>query len=370
MNHGDVMETIESIRNRAIGHTALVVEDDTSMRMIISGLLELMFKRVDIAKNGREGLGLYRENRHGVIVTDIDMPVMNGIEMIREILAIDPGQSIVVISGHGEADYLIDLINMGINHFLSKPFEKETILAVLDRVLHYKKLEEIERDYTHQLEREVAIKTRDLNESLQTISDLSDEIVLRLTSAAEYRDSDTGAHISRMAAYVDVFARAMGLDERFMEELRFAAPLHDIGKIGIPDSILLKHGTLSDDEWNIMKGHTAIGARILRGSRFASLNTASSVALTHHERWDGSGYPGGLRGDGIPLEGRIIAVCDVYDALRSRRPYKEPITHGEACRRIIEGDERTPPGHFDPTVLTAFRTAAGEMEEMFDRMED
>jgi putative two-component system response regulator len=364
------MATIESIHECAQNYSALLVEDDVNLRITTSGLMELLFKSVDTGKNGREGLDLFREKRHDIIITDIDMPVMNGVEMIREVIKHDPQQSIVVVSGHDEAYYLIELINMGINHFIPKPFEKETILSVLETVLRYKRLSEIERDYQRQLEHAVALKTRELNESLQTIKELSGEIVLRLTTAAEYRDTDTGAHINRMSEYVDIFARVLDLDDQYTDALKFAAPLHDIGKIGIPDNILLKPAALSEEEWTVMKKHTTIGARILDRSKFGRVNTACSVAMNHHERWDGSGYPRGLQGDAIPLEGRIISICDVYDAIRSRRPYKEPVDHEEACRRIIGGDGRTGPGHFDPRVLAAFREVSDEIERIYSRIAD
>lgn len=364
------MTAIESVKQYAERYTVLLVEDDAGFRNSTAALLAMIFGKTDIANNGREGLNRYRETKHDVVITDIDMPVMNGIEMIRGIRNISPFQPVIVISGHDEAAYLIELINHGIHHFIPKPFEMDVFLAVIEEVVRSKSLRELERDYQRQLEEAVTLKTRELSDSLRIIKELSEEIVLRLTTAAEYRDTCTGAHINRMGKYVEVLARAMELDEYFTESLKFAAPLHDIGKIGIPDQILLKPGPLTGEEWNVMRQHTVIGARILDNSKYQRVNTACSVAMNHHERWNGNGYPRGLKGDAIPLEGRVISVCDVYDALRSERPYKKPVGHGEACQRILEGDERTSPDHFDPGVLAAFRSVCGGIEEIYEQIRD
>jgi putative two-component system response regulator len=311
-------------------------------------------------------LELFRLKRHAVVITDIDMPVMNGVEMIQEIRKLNPRQSIVVISGQQEANYLIDLINQNVHHFIPKPFEREVFFSVLEVVLRYMRMQELERNYQRQLEHAVALKTRELQDSLQVIKELSDEVVFRLSTAVEYRDNFTGTHINRMSRYAGVIASALSLDGETTEALRFSAPLHDIGKIGIPDQILLKRGALNSEEFSVMRTHTTIGASILENSRYGRIKTACTVARCHHEHYDGTGYPLGLKGEDIPLEGRIIAVCDVYDALRSSRPYKEEICHEEACLRILEGDERTLPSHFDPGVLGAFRETGGEFERIYN----
>jgi putative two-component system response regulator len=364
------MATIADLKIYGGKYSVLLVEDEARLRATIGQVLNMLFKTVDTAGNGREGLDLYRKSKHHVIITDIDMPVMNGVDMMKEIKKISPRQPAIVISGHEEAHYLIELINLGVHHFIPKPFEVNKLFAVLEVVLRYMQLQELERDYQRQLEEAVALRTEELRESLNLVKELSEEIVLRLTNAAEYRDTHTGAHINRMAKYVDLFARALAIDDKFMEALRFSAPLHDIGKIGIPDDILLKTSGLSESEWVTMKTHTIIGARILDNSKYDRVNMACSVAMNHHEHWDGTGYPRGLEGEAIPFEGRIIAVCDVYDALRSDRPYKNAVNHEEACLRILEGDERTHPSHFDPRVLSVFRDVCGEIEEIYKQITD
>lgn len=198
------------------------------------------------------------------------------------------------------------------------------------------------------------------------MKDASLEVIWRLTTASEYRDNETGAHIQRMSHYAAAIARRMGLKQKTVETILYAAPMHDIGKIGIPDRILLKEGPLSDTEWQTMKTHTTIGAAILRGSSIGFVRLGEVIALTHHEKWDGSGYPNGLKGRRIPLVGRIVALADVFDALTSKRPYKEAFNIETAHRIIIEGNGI----HFDPDVVRAFFAIQDEIREIKARFQE
>ncbi|HBG07010.1 MAG: hypothetical protein A2075_17040 [Geobacteraceae bacterium GWC2_58_44] len=194
---------------------------------------------------------------------------------------------------------------------------------------------------------------------------MSIEIIERLAAAAQVRDEETGGHINRIGAYAGMIARGLGLPEDYAEMITLAATMHDIGKIGIPDSILLKPTRLTSQEFGIIKTHTVIGERILSGSSYPLLQMAASIALTHHERWDGSGYPHGLAGEQIPLAGRIVMMADQYDALRSRRAYKPALDHATTCAILSRGDAVTRPEHFDPRILKTFLEIEPSFAETF-----
>ncbi|MDD3364154.1 MAG: HD domain-containing protein [Syntrophomonas sp.] len=228
----------------------------------------------------------------------------------------------------------------------------------------------MEEEYKQELEETVEKRTRELQEALSLVQQLNGEVVQRLTAATELRDLDTGLHNRRLGLFAPKLARAMGLSEEYVESLAFAAPLHDIGKIGILDKILLKPGPLTEEEFEIMKTHTITGASILSDSIHEKINMTASIALSHHERWDGSGYPGGLKGEDIPLEGRIVSICDHYDALRSKRPYKPALSHQEAMEIIVNGDAKSRSGCFDPQILEVFIRIADEFDEIYVSQQD
>lgn len=206
-------------------------------------------------------------------------------------------------------------------------------------------------------------KTRELEKAYA-------DTVVRLTLASRYKDEETGAHIQRLSHYSKTLAVCIGLDEDEAQLIFDAAPMHDVGKVGIPDRIMQKRGPLDEAEWDIVKQHPIFGANLLAGSPSLLLETAREIALTHHERWDGSGYPQGLKGEAIPLGGRLVMLGDTYDALRSRRPYKPTLPHQQVCDIILNGNERTKPRHFDPTLLEAFREWHGEFERIFSEISE
>jgi CHASE2 domain-containing sensor protein len=224
----------------------------------------------------------------------------------------------------------------------------------------------VEQEYEKTLQDSIEKKTRELSDALSMISNMNNEMILRLTAAAESKDAHTGEHISRIGLYANKLSEALGMPPDFSEKIAFASAVHDIGKIGISNAILLKPGELTDEEFSIMQNHTLIGDKILSGSKFPMIQMSATIALFHHERWNGTGYPKRLKGTDIPVEARIIIICDIYDALRSRRPYKRAFDHQKSFMIITEGDSRTMPEYFDPDILHTFIKIAPLFDEIFN----
>ena len=309
----------------------LVVDDEPMIRDMLAQALEKTGHACSFAENGEAALEKITLTPIDVEVTDIDMPGMNGIELAK-IVKSDFSADVIVMTGQIRSYQYDEIVGLGASDFVEKPFSPREMILRVDRVLRERRL------------RQVAKKAHEeLKESYI-------DSIHRLVMASEYKDEDTGDHIIRIGRYCSLMAEKLNLSREFIDTLYYAAPMHDIGKIGIPDKILLKPGKLTHIEFETMKTHAQIGARLLSRSKSKILQMAREIALTHHEKFNGKGYPNQLKGADIPMSGRIVAIADTFDALTSKRPYKEPYPF-EITLGILKKERGE---HFDPDLLDIF----------------
>lgn len=351
-------------------HSILVVDDDPYVLESISTLLRTFGFGITTCESANSAVQAMQRNSVDVVLTDIKMPGMTGVDLLGMIRKFDPQVPVILMTAYAELDVAVDAIKKGAFDFITKPYNADHLVHTIEKAVKYTDLIKMERDYKKELEDTVRSRTRELSEALLMVKNMSKELISRLTVVAEYRDTTTGAHISRIGLYSNKIAEELSFPSDYVEEITFASSMHDLGKIGIPDYILLKADRLSEAEFQIMKTHTIMGEQILRGSIYPSIQLSASVALNHHERYDGGGYPRNLSGEKIPIEGRIVMLADQYDAMRSDRPYKRGFSHHETCEILTRGDDRTLPSHFDPVVLRAFTKLAPVFEEIFETHKD
>jgi putative two-component system response regulator len=332
--------------------TILIVDDDQLGRNMMRQVLERQSYNAVSVPDGQAALAKITADSPDLILMDIKMPGMDGFEVASRVKENPETSNIPVIlfTGLDSANDHIKALDMGVDDYISKRANHAEIVARVRSHLKIKQLNDQMNAYQKSLEAEVTLRTNQLNHALEDLRNASLDAIFKLTAASEYRDNETGSHIKRMSHYSALIAEKMGLKSKTIETISYASPMHDIGKIGIPDNILLKPGKLDANEWNVMKRHTIIGAEILKGSTIGFIRMGEIIALTHHEKWDGSGYPNGLKERQIPLVGRIVALADVFDALTSKRPYKDPFSIEKTNQIILENCGR----HFDPDVVDAF----------------
>jgi len=331
----------------------ILAVDDVQMNLDMLELMLAGFGGVFLkALNGAEALQLLEGHADtDTILLDLEMPVMNGFELLAALKVDERYRDIPVIVVTSDKHEVLRALAHGANDFLAKPYDPEELTLRVRNHLRSKKLLDLSNNMSLVLEREVVKKTADLRRALEFSRHTEYEISLRLGKAAEFRDVETGMHIKRISEFSKILGRLAGLSGRACEVLRYSSPLHDVGKIGIPDRILLKPGKLDPEEFRIMQLHTVIGGTILSEAQsYPVIAAGQIIALQHHEKWDGTGYPKGLAGKGIHLFGRIVMVVDVFDALLSERPYKKAFSLEQTLRIMDEGRGT----FFDPELLSLF----------------
>jgi putative two-component system response regulator len=338
----------------------LVVEDDDQTRAVLGRILERAghaWVGAQAADEARRRLG---ECEFALLVTDMSMPGESGLKLVEHALAEYPETAAIMVTGMDDPKLARAAVELGAYGYIMKPFTASEVTIAVANALRRRRLEIENRAYREALEEIVRARTAALERSARQLKLTREQTVRRLSRAVEYRDEETGGHTERMSRYCAVLAQRAGLDA---ESIRMASPMHDVGKVAIPDYILLKPGELDPDERREMQRHTEIGRELLSGSGSALLELAATIAWTHHERFDGTGYPRGLAGSAIPIEGRAAAIADVFDALTSDRPYRRAFSVEAALQMMREERGR----HFDPELLDLFLDAIDVIVEIRNR---
>jgi len=337
----------------------LVVDSDFIVLSKLNEILESHEHVVDLASTLAEAREKLQIGNYGCVVVDRRLRDGSGFELLAEVKELDAAKEVIIITAYANIESAMEAIRLGAFDYITKPFDSyvEIVHRIEKSLAQWRMKKEMER-----LVADLYSANERLVESRENTRHAYRETLMRLALIAEFRDSETSRHLHRMAMYSRRLAQSLGCDDDYLEQLHDAAPLHDMGKIGIPDAILQKPGKLTADEWVIMKTHTTIGARILHGTRFAVLTMGREIAISHHERWDGSGYPNGLRQEEIPLAGRVVAIADVLDALTSQRCYKPAFGFDESLQLM----RRQSGCHFDPSLIELLGDCLGDVREIYE----
>lgn len=335
----------------------LFVDDEENLRFLFLKVFEEQGYDLDTAANFTEAITKMKESPFDVVISDITMPGKSGLELLHDIKEANPEANVVLITGNPTVETAAEAVRQGAFDYLTKPFNISLLQKVIEKALMKKRqldekhrLENIEQQYISNLEETLQQQTQEIRKAYKFLEKSHRRSLEILASAVDYRDDDTGNHVLRIGSYSTLLGELLGLSPQKIEILRNAAPMHDVGKIGIPDAILQKPGKLTPEEFDVMKQHTVIGARIFLDSEHPYHIASGIIALTHHEKWDGGGYPRGLKGDGIHIFGRIVAIVDVFDALTNDRVYKKAWPDEKALDLIRSESGK----HFDPEVVGVF----------------
>jgi len=344
------------------GAKILIVDDDEiSIRLLEEIFDKAGYKNIYTTSDSTQAVEMFISIQPDLLVLDLWMPSVTGFEVMEQLrqMYVDTFLPIIVLSHDADHQARFKALESGAKDFLNKPYDRVEVLIRFRNLIEAQMLHKQAKDQNRLLEEKVKERTRQL-------SNTQLDVITRLARAIEYRDSETGLHIVRMSHYSACLAKESGLSSSECDSLLTAAPLHDIGKIGIPDRILQKPGRLTDEEWEVMKTHTTIGAELLSGSNSEFMKMARLIALTHHEKWDGSGYPKGLKENQIPLVGRICGLCDVFDALMTARPYKGAWKLDQTIEEIKDGRGK----HFDPKLVDSFIKILPEIQQIQEKYVD
>ena len=342
----------------------LVVDDDPAAVRTMRRLLNLNGYESDGADSAAAARELLARNRYALILSDVNMPGESGLDLLESVSEEFPETATVMVTGVDDREVAERALKMGAYGYVIKPFQRNEILISVSNALRRRELEIENRQHRARLEDKIQERTSHLWTALQEVEHAQEKLrasheltIAKLAIAAEYRDGDIAVQVERMSHYAALLASKLGREDRDVQAIRTASMLHDVGKIGVPDGILLKPGKLDPEEFQVVKTHCEIGHKILHDPSSELLELAASIALTHHEWFDGTGYPRGLAGESIPIEGRIAAIADVFDALTSNRPYRRALHLGEAVD-IMTAERGS---HLDPTLLDLF---LGSLDEV------
>ncbi|TIH14650.1 response regulator [Marinifilum sp. JC120] len=329
----------------------LVVDDEPHNIMLLEGILSKLGHDVVGAENAIVALEKL-DRSFDLVLSDVMMPVMNGFEFVAKIRGNTETQNIpvIMVTTLSQKGDRLKAVEVGANDFITKPIDIVELKVRTESMLRQKAQQDEIAAFQFDLHEMVESRTLELREALSKLDEAHVETIHHLCAAAEYKDEETANHLIRMAEYSRILAEKSGLDKETVQLIHTSSPMHDIGKIGIPDRILLKPAKLTPKEWDVMKSHAVIGGSILSMGSSEYIDMGAVIALSHHEKWDGSGYPSGLSGDDIPIPGRICAVADVFDALTSRRPYKEAFSVEKSLEIMKQGRGV----HFDPNLIDIF----------------